>query len=97
MEESRRALRTRWQGDVPVAQLLLEHRDRRPGIAVLALGDCDGGRVANREAAHHPKGLLPEYLDERLAIGLIADWRLGVATRSEAHAGDQGGDHGGKK
>jgi hypothetical protein len=28
-------------------QLLLEHRDRRLGIALLALGNCDGGRDAD--------------------------------------------------
>jgi hypothetical protein len=56
----------------PVAHLLLEHRDHRLGIALLTLGDRDGGRVADRETARGPPAVLPEFLEERLAIGLIA-------------------------
>jgi len=57
-------------------QLLLEHRDCRLGIAFLALGDRDGSRDADREAAARgPGAVLPERLVERLAIGLIAHGR----------------------
>jgi hypothetical protein len=75
-------------------QLLLEHRDCRLGIALLALGDCDGGCDADREAAARgPGAVLPERLVERLAIGLIAHgrWggRLGVAVCGDAQASSQ--------
>jgi len=86
------------QGDVPVAQLLLEHRDRRPGIALLALGDRDGGRDADRVAAHGPPAVVPEFLEEQLAILLLVHGRrLGVAGRSEAETNDQRGDRGSQK
>src|SRR5262249_47739244 len=84
-------------GYVPVTQLLLEHWDRRSGLALVALGDGDGGRVADREAAAPvPKANVPERLDERLAIGLVAHRRLGVAARGEGQARDHGGDRGGE-
>src|SRR5216684_1292369 len=56
-----RVLATRWHRDAPVMQLLLEHRDCRLGIALLTLGDCDGSRDADREAAARgPGAVLPE-------------------------------------
>src|SRR6202022_1968336 len=94
-----RVLTTRWHRDAPVMQLLLEHRDCRLGIALLALGDCDGSRDADREAAARgPGAVLPERLGERLAIGLIAHgrWggRLGVAVCGDAQASNQRQDCG---
>src|SRR5713226_10118536 len=80
-----RVLATRWHRDAPVMQLLLEHRDCRLGIALLTLGDCDGSRDADREAAARgPGAVLPERLGERLAIGLIAHGRW----RSEEHTSE---------
>jgi hypothetical protein len=57
MEESRPASGTRRDRNAIVAQLLLEYRDRRRGIALLALGDRDGGvgidhQTSPRIAAH---------------------------------------------
>jgi len=76
-EDAPRASAPLRHGDLPVAQFLLEHRDRRPGIALLALAHRDGGRVADREAANAP-GAFPECLEERLAIVLIAHGRLAL-------------------
>jgi len=58
-----RVLATRWHRDAPVMQLLLEHRDCRLGIALLTLGDCDGSRDADREAAARgPGAVLPDLV-----------------------------------
>src|SRR5882757_10844316 len=97
-----RVLATRWHRDAPVMQLLLEHRDCRLGIALLALGDRDGSRDADREAAARgPGAVLPERLVERLAIGLIAHgrWsgRLGVAVCGNAQARNHRHDCGGEE
>src|SRR5229473_952766 len=81
----------RRHGDVVVAQLLLEHRDRRAGIALLALADRDGGRVADRKATLRVAALRVS-LDERPAIGRIVRCGLGVAAGGDARAGDQRGD-----
>ena len=43
MRESRCALRPRRHGETVIAQQLLEHRDRRSRIALLALSDRDAG------------------------------------------------------
>src|SRR6266851_6883805 len=95
-EETRCASAARRHGDVAVAQLLLEHRDGRPGITFLALGDRDGGVVGDRQAA--PRVATHRVrLDERLAMGRIAHRRLGVAARGDAQASDQRGDRGRKK
>src|SRR5260370_1869577 len=102
MAQGTRGLAARRHRDAPVMQLLLEHRDCRLGIALLALGDCDGSRDADREAAARgPGAVLPERLVERLAIGLIAHgrWggRLGVAVCGDAQASNQRHDCGGEQ
>ena len=99
MEESRRALRTRWQGDVPVTKLLLEHRDRRPGIVLQALGDGDSGRIADFGAAKFELAVFSDrvFLDEQVAIALIAHGRLGVAACGEAETNEQRDDRGSTK
>jgi hypothetical protein len=74
-----RVLAPRRHRDVGIAQLVLEHRDRRPGIALLALGDGDGGRVADFGAAIFEAAVRPDrvFLNELAAIVLIAHGRLG--------------------
>jgi hypothetical protein len=71
-----------------VAQLLLKHRDRRPRITLLALGDRDAGVEIDRGAT--PRILAKsELLDERLAVGRVAHFGLRVAACGDAHASDQ--------
>src|SRR5262249_12665498 len=60
----------RRQGNAPVAQGLLEHRDRRSGIARLALADGNRGRVVGLQAATRT-GALIQGVDERTAVGLV--------------------------
>jgi len=95
-EDARRAAAPRRHGDVSVAQPLLEHRDRRPWIALQALGDGDSGRVADLRAAKFETDRV--LVDEQAAIGLIVHGRLGgrlgVAARGEAEADDQRGNRG---
>src|SRR6266404_8006758 len=95
-EETRCALAPRRHGDVPVAQQLLEHRDRWSRIALLALGDRDGGvETLGRKA---PLALAKRVcVDEHVAIVLIAHGRLGGAACGEAETNEQRDDRGNKK
>ena len=82
------ALRARRHGETVVAQLLLKHRDRRPRITLLALGDRDAGVEIDRGAT--PRILAQsELLDERLAVGRVAHFGLRVTACGDAHASDQ--------
>jgi hypothetical protein len=47
---------------ISVAHLLLEVRDRRLRIALLALGDRDGDRIADRETANGSPAVLVQHL-----------------------------------
>src|ERR1700704_848746 len=78
-----RALVARRQGEVVVEQFLLEHRNRRPRIAVLALRDRDTGvETLRREASLN--SAVRVFLDECSAVRLIVRRGLGVAACGDA-------------
>ena len=93
MRESQCALRPRRHGETVIAQQLLEHRDCRSRIALLALSDRDAGlETLGRKAPL--ASAVRVHIDKRSAVHLIAHFGLGVAARSDAHASDQGRNRG---